>query len=198
MALNGIGNIYLSLENLPEALHYFHEALESEKELGSPLGQAINYANIGNVYKMTQQYDSALFYYRHSMEQNTVAKSKLGIGLCHIHFGEIYERKKEYDKAEIEYKKAYDIMENISDTWHWLRACLSLGRINLLKGDEKKASEYILLAKDQAERIDTPEQLSEVYELLHQLHERKGDYRQALDVYKVSKAYQDVSGISKR
>ena len=198
MALNGIGNIYLSLENLPEALRYFHEALTSEKELGSPLGQAINYANIGNVYKITQQYDSALVYYRYSMEQNTVAKSKLGIGLCHIHFGEIYERTKEYDKAEIEYKKAFDIMENISDTWHWLRACLSLGRINLLKGDEKKAQQYILLAKTQAERIDTPEQLSEVYDLLYQLHERKGDYRQALNVYKISKAYQDsVRNISK-
>ena len=198
MALNGIGNIYLSLENLPEALRYFHEALASEKELRSPLGQAINYANIGNVYKMMQQYDSALVYYRHSMEQNRVAKSELGIGLCHIHFGEIYERQKEYDEAEAEYQEAYQIMENISDTWHWLRACLSLGRINLLQGDDQKARQYILLAKDQAERIDTPEQLSEVYDLLHQLHERKGDYRQALNVYKTSKAYQDsVRNISK-
>jgi two-component system sensor histidine kinase ChiS len=198
MALNGIGNIYLSLENLPEALRYFNEALTSEKELRSPLGQAINYANIGNVYKMTQQYDSAFVYYRHSMEQNRLAKSKLGVGLCHIHFGEIYERQKQYDKAEVEYQEAYDIMENISDTWHWLRACLSLGRINLLQGDDQKARQYILLAKDQAERIDTPEQLSEVYDLLHQLYERRGDYRQALDVYKVSKAYQDsVRNISK-
>ncbi len=198
MALNGIGNIYLSLENLPEALRYFHEALASEKELRSALGQAINYANIGNVYKMMQQYDSAFVYYRHSMEQNTVAKSELGVGLCHIHFGEIYERQKEFDKAEAEYQEAYHIMENISDTWHWLRACLSLGRINLLKGNDDKARYYILLAKDQAERIDTPEQLSEVYDLLHQLHERRGDYRQALDVYKVSKAYQDsVRNISK-
>ena len=131
------------MENLPEALRYFHEALASEKELRSPLGQAINYANIGNVYKMMQQYDSAFVYYRHSMEQNTVAKSKLGVGLCHIHFGEIYERQKEYDKAEAEYQEAYHIMENISDTWHWLRACLSLGRINLLQGDDQKAQQYI-------------------------------------------------------
>ena len=144
-----------------------------------------------------QQYDSALVYYRHSMNKQ-VAKSELGIGLCHIHFGEIYERQKEYDEAEAEYQEAYQIMENISDTWHWLRACLSLGRINLLQGDDQKARQYILLAKDQAERIDTPEQLSEVYDLLHQLHERKGDYRQALNVYKTSKAYQDsVRNISK-
>ncbi|MBR8706441.1 hybrid sensor histidine kinase/response regulator transcription factor [Bacteroides pyogenes] len=198
MALNGIGNIYLSLENLPEALNYFRQALSKEKELGSALGQAINYANIGNVYKMTQQYDSALAYYRHSMEQNTVAKSKLGIGLCHIHFGEIHERRKEYDKAEVEYQEAYKIMENISDKWHWLRACLSLGRINLLKKKHDQARQYILLAKVEAERIDTPEQLSEVYNLLHQLYEREGDYRRSLDMFRISKAYQDsVRNISK-
>lgn len=198
MALNGIGNIYLSLKNLPEADKYFREALSYEKELRSALGQAINYANIGNVYKMTQQYDSALIYYRHSMEQNVAANSKLGIGLCHIHFGEIHELQKEYDKAEAEYQEAYNIMENISDKWHWLRACLSLGRINLLKNNDHKAWQYILLAKAEAEKINTPEHLSGVYDLLHQFYERKGDYRRSLDMYQISKAYQDsVQDISK-
>ena len=198
MSLNGIGNIYLSLENFPEAGKYFREALVHEKELGSPLGQAINYANIGNVYKMTHQYDSALVYYRHSMEQNIAAKSKLGIGLCHIHFGEIYERKKEYAKAESEYREAYNIMKNISDTWHWLRASLSLGRINIVKGNNDKARQYIMLAKAQAERINTPDHLAEVYDLLHQLNEREGNYRNSLKMYRISKAYRDsVQNISK-
>ena len=62
----------------------------------------------------------------------------------------------------------------------------------------RRRSSISLLAKDQAERIDTPEQLSEVYDLLHQLHERRGNYRQALNVYKISQAYQDsVRNISK-
>lgn len=198
MALNGIGNIYVSLKNMPEADKYFREALAQEKKMGSALGQAINYANIGNVFKLTEQYDSALVYYRHSMEQNTVARSKLGIGLCHIHFGEIYEKKKEYGKAETEFQQAYDIMERIYDKWHWLRACLALGRINLLQNNDEKAREYILLAKDKAEEVNTPEHLSEVYNLLYQLYERKGDYRNSLNMYKLSKAYQDsVQNVSK-
>lgn len=198
MALNGIGNIYIALKNMPEAEKYFREALSQEKKMGSALGQAINYANIGNVFKLTEQYDSALVYYRHSMEQNTIARSKLGIGLCHIHFGEIYEKKKEYDKAEMEFQKAYDIMEKIYDKWHWLRACLALGRINLLQNNNEKAHKYILLAKDKAEKINTPEHLSEVYNLLYQLYERKGDYRNSLNMYKLSKAYQDsVQNVSK-
>ncbi len=197
-ALNGIGNIYLSLKNLPEADKYFREALVHEKELHSPLGQAINYANIGSIHLMMQQYDSAFLYYRYSMEQNIVAKSKLGVGICHIHFGEIYERQQDFHNAEIEYRKAYEIMQNISDTWHWLRACLSLGQINLLKGNIDKAQEYILRAKKEAEKINTPEHISKVYDLLYQLYEQKGNYRQALNMYLISKAYQDsTQNISK-
>ena len=198
MAFNGIGNIYIALKNMSEAEEYFRESLVQEKKMGSALGQAINYANIGNVFKLIEQYDSAFVYYTYSMEQNVIAKSKLGIGLCHIHFGEIYEKKKEYGKAEMEFQQAYDIMERIYDKWHCLRACLALGRINLLQNNDRKAHEYILLAKDKAEEVNTPEHLSEVYNLLYQLYERKGDYRNSLDMYKLSKAYQDsVQNVSR-
>ncbi len=197
-ALNGIGNIYLSLKNPAESEKYFREALFYEKELGSALGQAINYANIGTMYRMTEQYDSAFLYYNRSMEQNIIARSNMGIGLCYIYFGNIYEQKKEYDNAEIEYRKTYNIMEDISDDWHWLGACLSLGRIHLLKNNDQKAYEYILKAKAKAEKINTPDYLSEAYELMHQFHERRGDYRNALKTYKLSQAWQDsVRNISK-
>ncbi len=198
MALNGIGNVYLSLNNYNEAEQYFRQALDEEKALGSALGQAINYANIGAVFQAKNQNDSAMLYYGYSMAQNIKAKSQLGVGLCHIHFGEIYEQQKEYDKAENEYRAAYDIMENISDTWHWLGACLSLGRINLLKNNTRDAQKYIVLAKTEAEKINSPEQLSQAYNLMHQLYEYQNNYSGALDMFKQSKMYQDsVQNLSK-
>ncbi|MDD3787151.1 MAG: response regulator [Petrimonas sp.] len=198
MALNGIGNVYLSLNNYNEAEQYFRQALDEEKALGSALGQAINYANIGAVFQAKNQNDSAMLYYGYSMAQNIKAKSQLGVGLCHIHFGEIYEQQKEYDKAENEYRAAYDIMENISDTWHWLGACLSLGRINLLKNNTRDAQKYIVLAKTEAEKINSPEQLAQAYNLMYQLYEHQRNYSGALDMFKRSKMYQDsVQNLSK-
>ena len=198
MALNGIGNIYLSLNNLNEAEQYFRQALAEEIALDSPLGQAINYANIGAVFQSKQQNDSALLYYRYSMVQNIKAKSQLGIGLCHIHFGEIYEQQKEYERAEDEYRAAYNTMDNISDKWHWLVGCLALGRINLLKNNNEEAEKYIFLAKAEAEKINSSEHLSMAYGLLHQLYERKGNFSGALNAYKKSKTYQDsVQNLSK-
>lgn len=198
VSLNGIGNVYLSLRNFNESEQYFRQALAEEEALGSALGQAINYANIGAIFQAKQENDSAMLYYELSMTQNIKAKSQLGIGLCHIHFGEIYEQQKKYKEAENEYHTAYDIMANISDTWHWLNACISLGRINLLENKLVEAQKYISLAKTEAEKINSPEHLSEVYNLMHQLYEQQGNHSGALDMYKLSKMYQDsIQNLSK-
>ena len=45
-ALNGLGNIYLSIYSYDDADSVFRQALEGEHQLGSATGQAINYANL--------------------------------------------------------------------------------------------------------------------------------------------------------
>lgn len=47
-ALNGLGNIYLSIYSYDDADSVFRQALEGEHQLGSATGQAINYANLGS------------------------------------------------------------------------------------------------------------------------------------------------------
>ena len=191
MAINGIGNIDLSFGNYDEAERSFREALAEEKALNSPLGQAMNYANIGVIYQEKQMYDSAFAYYQRSMEQNILAGSQLGTGLCHIHMGQIYELQNDYFRAAHSYRQAYDVMGDISDTWHWLKACLALGRIRLLQNDFAASERYINLAKEAALGIGSPQRLSEVYDLLHAYNLRRGNYAEALSDYKLSRVYLD-------
>ncbi|OJV83251.1 MAG: hypothetical protein BGO34_16365 [Bacteroidia bacterium 44-10] len=192
MALNGIGIIHLSFGNYDEAERLFREALAEEKALNSPVGQAMNWANIGTIFQEKQMYDSAFVYYQHSMEQNLIAKSQLGIGLCHIHFGHIYELQEQYDEAECEYQQAYEIMGDISDTWHWLEACLAIARIRLAKNDFAESKKFIDLAKEAASNIQSPQHLSETYDLLHNYNQKRGNFAEALHHYKLSEAYQDT------
>lgn len=114
-----------------DAEEYFREALKDEILLESPVGQAINYANLGAIFEKRQQFDSAYIYFQKSLEQNIIAKSDIGIGLCLIHLGELFEKEEKYELAKAEYQKAYDLMAQISDRWHWLEACLSIARIHL-------------------------------------------------------------------
>lgn len=191
IAQNGIGIIHLSLGNYEEAEKLLREALAEEKALDSPLGQAMNYANIGIIFQEKQMYDSAFAYYQYSMEQNRLVKSQLGIGLCHIHFGHIYELQEQYDEAEREYQEAYEIMGGISDTWHWLEACLAIARIRLAKNDFTESKKYIDFAEEAANKIESPLHLSETYDLLHTYNLKRGNFAKALENYKRSEAYQD-------
>ena len=198
MALNGIGNISLMLGYYKDAEKNFREALKSEIELESSIGQAINYANIGAVFERRQQYDSAYIYYQKSLEQNEIAKSDMGVGLCLIHLGELYEKEQKYELARAEYKKAYKLMEQISDKWHLLNACLSIARIHLITDNIPRFSHYIHLAENTANEIESPEHLGEVYLLKHEYDIKQGNHQLALQHYKHHKALQDsVQGIQK-
>ena len=106
-SLNGLGNIYMTLGNFGRADSVLRLALRGERQLGSDVGQAINYANLGSVAKHRGQIDSAWTYYRQSMACNRRADCKLGVALCHTAYGELYQDVKQYDKAYTEYKMAY-------------------------------------------------------------------------------------------
>ncbi len=191
MALNGIGNIALSLNDFDEAESKFREALKGEVTISSDLGQAINYANLGAIFQMRKQYDSAFYYFDLSMIKNQMIGSKLGIGLCHTHFGEIFEDQNEYLKAESEFRTAYSVMDGMDDRWHWLEACLAVSRINIKLNNFGEALKYLVRAKDTAEEIRSPEHLSEVYALYEMYYSRIGQYKNALENNKLSVMYQD-------
>ena len=198
ISLNGIGNISLMLGFYNDAEEKFRKALKDEIKLDSPIGQAINYANLGAIFEIRQQHDSAYAYYNKSLEQNKIAKSDMGIGLCLIHLGELYEKEGNYELAEAEFQKAYDLMYLISDKWHWLQATLALARINLTTGNINEFNRYIQLAEDTAKEIESPEHLAAVHMLKHDYNYMQGDYKVALQHYKLNEAMQDsIQGVKK-
>lgn len=191
VSLNGIGNIYLTLDNREAADSIFRVALAGEHELNSDLGQAINYANLGAIFEARDMRDSALVYYQHSMKYNRAAKSTLGISLCHTHFGRLFEKEGKWEDALYEYRNAYDLMIVNSDSWHWLESCLAIARVNVSKGDIALARTYLKRAQKTAEEMSSWEHLSEVYRLEYLCCEQEGNCRRALDCYIKSHAFAD-------
>jgi len=185
ISLNGIGNICLTLGDTETADSVFNAALEGEKRLGSPLGQAINYANLGSLYERNGQIDSAWTFYRQSMEQNRLAKSDLGISLCYTHFGRLNEKQGRRAEAIAEYRKAYDIMAPSDDRWHTMEPCLALAEIYIKMGDDATAMQYLATADRLAHDLHSLEHQSQIARLYYDIYNRKGDTRQALHFYKI-------------
>ncbi|MDD7257358.1 MAG: helix-turn-helix domain-containing protein [Prevotellaceae bacterium] len=190
-ALNGLGNAYLTMKDLCTADSLFREALADEAALNSHLGQAINYANLGAIFEKRGRLDSSWVYYRKSMEHNRKAGSELGICLCHISFGHLYERSRQWDRAILEYRKAYGIMKNSSDHWHWLEAIKALANVNIMKGDLEEAKKYVNEAKLVADEINSIEHMSEVAMLNYKIYEKQGNYLEALRYYRLAEEMED-------
>ena len=184
VSLNGIGNICLTLNDVETADSVFRAALSGERQLGSHLGQAINYANIGALFEQRHNIDSAWVYYQLSMEQNKMAKSDLGISLCHTHFGRLYEMQGETDKAIVEYKKSYDLMSTSDDKWHAMEPCLALAQVYFKLNDFSRAKYYLTIANNEARRFKSLEYQSQVAWLFYNIYNKEGDCREALAYYK--------------
>jgi two-component system sensor histidine kinase ChiS len=190
-SLNGLGNVYLTLGNSQLADSAFRVALKGERALKSPLGQAINYANIGAIFEDQGQKDSAWAYYRIAMKYNQQANSRVGISLCHNHFGQLYENDHQYDKAEEEYLESFKLMTTEKDKWHWLESCICLARIKLLKGQFAASLDYLGKAREVANKIHSKEHLATIYDLFYQVYNKMGYTQAALDNYITSRQYND-------
>lgn len=190
-ALNGLGNIYLSIYSYDDADSVFRQALEGEHQLGSATGQAINYANLVSIYSARGDDEKALDYYRQSMYYNKQDSNLLGMALCHLYFGNIYEKRQQYSLALREYEQSDRMMTDLKDLWHALEPRLALASVYYHTHEDAKAQALLDRADATARQINSWEHIVEVHRLYFQLMQRQGRYREALDHHLIATAYQD-------
>lgn len=191
VALNGMGNIELSLGALSSAENVFHRALAGETDLGSDLGMAINFANLGAIKEEQGDIDSARWYFRQSEQHNQRVGSVLGVALCHTHFGHLYEAENHLEQAVAEYKLSYEQLLATSDLWHRLEPVLSLARVYRQSGQLAEARQWLDRGFHVAKQIGSREHEAEVYRQLSQIEEQSGNMAKALRYYQQSDALQD-------
>lgn len=191
IALNGLGNISLTLHYYEDAERFFREALSIEDSLKSPLGMAINYANIGSIYEQRGQFDSAEVYYRRSMIKNTEAKSQIGVSLNYCAIGSIYEKEGRLNESKQSYLNAYKLTYSLPDRWHWLPSAIALGNINTKLNNLPDAYRTLQEAESVAQEIHSPEYLIEIYKGLSAFYKKTGDYKSALANKELSDYFSD-------
>lgn len=191
MALNGLGNVYLSLNNNVQADSVLRLALDGERRLGSPLGVAINYANLGSIYEQAGQHDSAFAYYQRSMRYNREAGSSLGVALCHVHFGRLYAQEYDYDRSINEYREGYRLLMASNDRWHALEAIIALARVYQERKSDKEALAWLDKGYAIATDISSIDHLYEISRLYFNYHRAHGHAAQAFKYYELMEAYRD-------
>ena len=191
-AYNGIGNIYLPMEQYDEALKVFEKALELDSRQDNHWGIAVNLSNIGSIHFSRGEYALAEDFYRRSMEHNALANQLVGTALGHINLGELFQAQNRLDDALGEYHKAYDALKGSTDQLHWLDACFNIANIHMEEGRLSRAVPYLEEGLLKAQEIHSIKHLSRAYDLYSTYNYERGDYHRAVDDLRAVQAYDDT------
>jgi serine phosphatase RsbU (regulator of sigma subunit)/Tfp pilus assembly protein PilF len=216
---NSMGVIYAQQEVYDRALEMYLNGLEISREQGAQAEVARSLLNIGNVYNAlaadslrsifgddfqdsikienTDKYlilfNEALQYYNESMEVWEEIGDIAGIVDCMTNLGIIYIRSGKPAMALEPLESALELNEEqLHDRAIQANIYLWLGEVYLIFDNYNTALEYLNEAVDLANEIDTKQEVLYGYRILSDLHEKRGDYVQALQYHKLYFAMHDT------
>lgn len=194
--LNGLGNIYLKINQPDEAISYLQKSLRIETQNNNILGQAKNLADIGSFFENRIEYDSAHQYFDRSLKLYIKANSVSGINFCYERMGNLYMMEGDYHSASVYIESAYNSLQHTSDRLNWLNCCFTFANICIKKGEYRNAETFLHEGLKVSEELKLPNYLEKAFMLLSELYKHQGNTVAALEAYTMSVSYAKERNIS--
>ncbi len=189
VALNGIGNIYQTLEQYDLAISQFEKSMVLEEKLGNKLGLAINNQNIGNCYEEQGKLEMALQSYTTSLSFNEEIDSDIGRVICRNSIAQIYVKQNKFKEALNILEPTLIASQALGDKYITSEVRTNLGQVLIQLKRYKAAEKHLLKGLELAKRHNLPRGISEANEFLSELFERQGDYKAAMVHYKKAQEF---------
>ena len=184
IALNGIGNLYKTLEQYNLATIQFKRALKLEEELGNKLGLAINHQNIGDCLEHKGDLEGALESYRKSLAYNEEINSDYGGVICKNSLAQVYLKQDMPYAALVLLEPLHEQSKTIGDFYITSAVFINTGWAHTQLGDYDKAHAFIQEGLEMAQNHNMPSNVLYGYQKLSNLEGKKGDYKKAYEYYK--------------
>ncbi len=184
VALNGIGNLYQTLEQYDLAILQFKRALKLEEELGNKLGLAINHQNIGHCLEEKGDLEAALENYRKSLAYNEEINSDIGRVICKNSLAQIYLKQDMPYLALVLLEPIIEESKRIGDFSITSVVYINTGWAHTKLGNYSEAENFIQEGLQMAQTRNIPSNILYAYEKMSDLENTKGDYKQAYEFYK--------------
>jgi protein O-GlcNAc transferase len=134
-AINGIGYLYMKIEQYDNAEEWFKKLIKIRPDLASP------YNSYANVLIQKEQFDEAIVYYKKAMEKDEFFYYPIR------RIANIYVNKKNYDEARKYFRKYVEVSTQLNSKY---LAFLNIANTYLYEGNKESAlkafDEYIELA----------------------------------------------------
>lgn len=189
VALNGIGNLYQTLEQYDLAILQFERALKLEEELGNKLGLAINHQNIGHCLEEKGDLEGALENYRKSLAYNEEIDSNIGRVICKNSLAQIYLKQDMPYLALVLLEPLQEESKKIGDFSITSLVYINSGWALTKLSNFERAENFILEGLQMAQNRNIPSNIQYAYEKLSDLEKARGDYKKAYEFYKKADEY---------
>ncbi|MGI9547310.1 MAG: tetratricopeptide repeat protein [Flavobacteriaceae bacterium] len=185
-AINGIGNIYKSLEQYNLAIDYFRNSLEYDERLENSRGLAINYQNIGECLEAQGKLEESLKYYKTSLRINENVGSERIRVVSNYGMAHVYVHQDRIDKALLTLESILPSAETLGDQDILSSVYIHMGWTLTRLQQYQKANDYLLQGLDISKRYKLLSNISQANTFLHDLWEELGDYEKSLSYYKAA------------
>ena len=178
--INGLGMVQYGLENYTESLGYFKTCLDKAGE-DNLTGQADADNNIAYVLHMLGRDQEALEYGTAALA--LFNQAGMYVGKLHtLHsLGAIHFALGNYDQAMTLLQEGLELARQNNSQLLELTYILEISRIHKIHGKLDQAEEELLLALQNAEKINSLTNISLIHEGLVEIYKEKRDYQSALD-----------------
>jgi len=182
---NAIGNVYREMNNPEMEEKYLLLTIEKDKELGAePIELAMAKANLAIFYTDIEKYDQAEKIFLENIKIGQSAGSKLFLEVNYNNLATNYLEQKQYEKAITYFKKSLVIAEEINIPSDIGLAHCNLGLAYSDLNKYKLAKQHLDIGLKITKDIDNKKHYEHALLTSFKLHEKLGDYKNALVYYK--------------
>ncbi|MCT4639112.1 MAG: tetratricopeptide repeat protein [Bacteroidales bacterium] len=111
IAINNLASIYLEIDSLDLAIHYYQEAISIDKRINNKDGVARSYHNLGLLNKKIGEYSKAVTHYKEALRLRRSLDNKRGIGSTLSALGSLHYGIEDYSKAGKYYRESLQFVE---------------------------------------------------------------------------------------
>lgn len=188
---NNIGSTFYNQGEYSQALHYHLTALKIRKENGDKAGIAGSSNNIGIIYDMQGNYGEALKCHFEALKITEEIGDRQGVALAYDNIGIVYMHQRLYNKSLPYFLNYLKISEEIEDYSGIADAHINIGNTYVKLKNYAEGNYHLNKALTLSKEIGSLDFLKYCYEGLSKLDSAQGNFKQALEHYKLFIASRD-------
>lgn len=179
--LNNIGLIYFQIGDLAKAKYYIQKSLDIDIKIGQE-GVNVTYTNLYAIENARHNYEEAESYARESIRWSMKVKDTSELAKGYSNLGVIMMNTSRYKEAIDAFNKSLNISKDSIN----IAICYNnIGFVNYKLNKYELADNYMSQSISILKRMESFNYLKDVYNQIHSLKYEKGDYKNALDYFKL-------------